>query len=196
MWAKVDNADDATLTYLARLLPYLVWCHLKVVRIQVKSEWSASTPTWHIVDEAILQLNQGSVSPRVVAMVDRTADVPSWTTLPYECEDEFSRQMLPGCAAKGAVLWCYDASKRCRLHDPTRYVHVYGIAATTHISSRRPRVVEGESVMDDSQDAEDREMGDGEHLDESRHGTWRRLSGRLAKTVSSPIFFHRKRESS
>ena len=71
-----------------------------------------------MVDDALLVLGQGSVS-RVVVMVDSSADVPSWKVLPYECQDDFNKSMLPACVAAGLIQWSNDTE--CRLHDPLRW---------------------------------------------------------------------------
>lgn len=118
MQAELDNADDDALVYLASVLPCLETCGLRVVCITVKSQWFASSQMWQVVDDAILRLSRGTVS-RVYLTVHRDADVPSWETLPYECEDGACKQMLPKCTDAGLILRC--DGQECRLHDPQRW---------------------------------------------------------------------------
>ena len=123
MWARLDNVDDNVLAYLSRVLPYLTLCGLKHYDIRVKNSWLASTQAWHALDESLLRLCGGEAMS-VLVMVDPTADVPSWEMLPYECEDDFCKVMLPRCTASNVFESC-SGSKRspgqeCRLHDPRR----------------------------------------------------------------------------
>ena len=84
----------------------------------IKNKRSANIQPWRTVDNSIMQLAKHTVL-RVFVRVDSDADVPSWETLPYLCEDDFCKHMLPGCAAKGLISWC--SRQRCRLHDPERW---------------------------------------------------------------------------
>lgn len=119
MSAELDDADDDALVYLSHILPCLATCGITVVVIGVKNQWSASLQTWQKVDGAILLLSRGTIS-RVILLVYPYADVPSWKTLPYECMNEVSKQVLPKCAATELNELCNGKSEWCRLHDRRR----------------------------------------------------------------------------
>ena len=54
----------------------------------------------------------------MVVRVHLDANVPSWEDLPYECQDDFCKSMLPACVAAGIIQWSND--EECRLHDSQR----------------------------------------------------------------------------
>ena len=109
------------MAYLARILPCMASCNLTIIQIQVKKSWSASTKSWQMVDDALSSLNHSTVS-QVVLVVDPDADVPSWEDLPYGCEDDLCKEVLPRCVAGGLIcMYCEkSADPGCRLHDPLR----------------------------------------------------------------------------
>ena len=117
MRAHLDNADNNALDYLSRVLLCLTPCGISRIDIWVKDRWSASTPMWHTIDDALLSLSNATVS-RVHIGAGRDADVPSWRRLPYGCENEFYSQMLPQCTAREVVALCIDDS--CKLHSLDR----------------------------------------------------------------------------
>lgn len=119
MSAELDDADDDALVYLAHVLPCLATCGITVVAIGVKNQWSASLQTWQKVDDVIMRLSQGTVS-RVILLRYTYADAPPWKTLPYECVNEVSKQVLPKCTAAGLIELCNGKSEWCRLHDQRR----------------------------------------------------------------------------
>ena len=119
MWAELKDADDDALVYFAHILPCLAPCSLTLVHISIMNRWSASSQTWEMVDDAILQLSQGTVS-RVLLIVHSDADnIPAWEMLPYDCVDQASKHMLPKCAAAGLIVQCNG--KQCLLHSPQRW---------------------------------------------------------------------------
>ena len=120
--ARLDNVDDNALAYLSRVLPYLTLCGITYYDIRVKNKWQARMQSWHTLDEVLLRLCGGRARS-VQVMVDPTADIPSWETLPYSCEDDLSKEMLPRCAAGGLTeQHCRDGGrpKACKLHNSRR----------------------------------------------------------------------------
>lgn len=126
MRIKLENTDDNALAYLAHILPCMSSCNLTSIVIPVEKSWSASTETCQMADDALLLLAQSTVS-KVLFMVDPDADVPSWGALPYECEDDLCKKVLPRCVAGGVIrLFCREWPV-CRLHNPERcHLHTHG----------------------------------------------------------------------
>lgn len=122
MWVKLDDATDDALAYLCHILPSLMPCGFILFDIRVKKNWFASTQTWRILDEALLKVRT-SKSESIYLLIDLEAEIPSWQALPYECENDFYKQMLPKCAAEGVLsLWSCDKSESqvCRVHKSRR----------------------------------------------------------------------------
>lgn len=121
MWATIDDASNNAIAYLAYILPCLAPCGLTLIVIQIKKNWSADKHTWQTLDDAIVALAQSTFF-HVVIRIDPYADIPSWEMLPYSCEDDLSKEMLPRCAAGGLTeQYCHGGrSKACKLHSSRR----------------------------------------------------------------------------
>ena len=117
-FAELQDANDTTVTYVARLLPHLASCSLDQISINAKGDWSASRRVWHAVDDAIMECSNSILPRRIYLGLGRHDVVPTWEVLPVSCLDKFCKQMLPRCSAKGKLHRC--TRQDCKLHDPER----------------------------------------------------------------------------
>ena len=117
--AAILDPDADMLTYLSLVISCLHPFGLLEVDITMNGIWSAVTSArvWSTLDEALFPLDQTEIRVRL----HEEAAIPPWEILPYECMDDFCRDILPGCASRGLLSHrgC-DQDENCCLHDTER----------------------------------------------------------------------------